>query len=105
MVPGESIKIFDYQYHLLIWKRIVSREDIESFDGFRKIIWAFKVIKILSWMYATPWFQIRLHPCGGWSLMFGKARMSMRQWESRDLDDETLTVFMEMLLGQKCAAT
>ena len=26
-------------------------------------------------------------------------------WESRDLDDESLTLFLEMLLGQKCAAT
>ena len=104
--PGESIKIFDYQYHLPdLEENSQQREDIERFRWFSQDYLGFQVDKNLVTDVRYSMIPNQIAPM--WGLIIDEQQGTNEHaawWESRDLDDESLTLFMEMLLGQKCTA-
>ena len=104
--PGESIKIFDYQYHLPdLEENSQQREDIERFRWFSQDYLGFQNDKNLVTDVRYSMIPNQIAPM--WGLIIDEQQGTNEHaawWESRDLDDESLTLFMEMLLGQKCTA-
>ena len=104
--PGESIKIFDYQYHLPdLEENSQQREDIERFRWFSQDYLGFQNDKNLVTDVRYSMIPNQIAPM--WGLIIDERKGTNEHaawWESRDLDDESLTLFMEMLLGQKCTA-
>ena len=105
--PGESIKIFDYQYHLPdLEENSQQREDIERFRWFSQDYLGFQNDKNLVTDVRYSMIPNQIAPM--WGLIIDETQGTNEHaawWESRDLDDESLTLFMEMLLGRKCTAT
>ena len=105
--PGESIKIFDYQYHLPdLEENSQQREDIERFRWFSQDYLGFQNDKNLVTDVRYSMIPNQIAPM--WGLIIDEQQGTNEHaawWESRDLDDESLTLFMEMLLGRKCTAT
>ncbi len=104
--PGESIKIFDYQYHLSgLEKNSQQMKDIERFRWFSQDYLGFDGDKKLVTDVRYSMIPDRVAPM--WGLVIDE-RLGANEhavwWASRDLDDESLTLFKEMLLGDKCTA-
>ena len=102
--PGESIKIFDYQYHLSgLEKNSQQMKDIERFRWFSQDYLGFDGDKKLVTDVRYSMIPDRVAPM--WGLVIDE-RLGANEhavwWASRDLDDESLTLFKGMLLGDKC---
>ena len=105
--PGESIKIFDYQYHLPdLEENSQQREDIERFRWFSQDYLGFQGDKNLVTDVRYSMIPNQIAPM--WGLIIDEKQGTNEHaawWASRDLDDESLALFKEMLLGHKCTAT
>lgn len=102
--PGESIKIFDYQYHLPeLDKNSQQMKDIERFRWFSQDYLGFDSDKKLVTDVRYSMIPNQILPM--WGLVIDE-RQGMDKhavwWASRDLDDESLRLFKEMLVGDKC---
>ena len=104
--PGESIKIFDYQYHLPdLEENSQQREDIERFRWFSQDYLGFQGDKNLVTDVRYSMIPNQITPM--WGLIIDEQQGKNEHavwWASRDIDDESLTLFKEMLLGHKCTA-
>ena len=102
---GESIKIFDYEYHLPdLEKDSQQREDIERFRWFSQDYLGFDRHKNLVTDVRYSMIPNQITPM--WGLVIDERRGINEHatwWASRSLSDENLTLFKEMLLGDKCA--
>lgn len=103
--PGETIKIFDYQYHLPdLEKNSQQMKDIERFRWFSQDYLGFDGNKNLVTDVRYSMVPNQIAPM--WGLVIKEQQGTNQHavwWASRDLDDESLTLFKEMLLGDKCA--
>ena len=103
--PGETIKIFDYQYHLLdLEKNSQQMKDIERFRWFSQDYLGFDDDKNLVTDVRYSMVPNQIAPM--WGLVIDEQQGTDEHavwWASRDLDDESLTLFKEMLLSDKCA--
>jgi inner membrane protein len=103
--PGETIKIFDYQYHLPdLEKNSQQMKDIERFRWFSQDYLGFDGDKNLVTDVRYSMVPNQIAPM--WGLVIKEHQGTNQHavwWASRDLDDESLTLFKEMLLGDKCA--
>jgi inner membrane protein len=103
--PGETIKIFDYQYHLPdLEKNSQQVKDIERFRWFSQDYLGFDGDKNLVTDVRYSMVPNQIAPM--WGLVIKEHQGTNQHavwWASRDLDDESLTLFKEMLLGDKCA--
>ena len=103
--PGEIIKIFDYQYHLPdLEKNSQQMKDIERFRWFSQDYLGFDGDKNLVTDVRYSMVPNQIAPM--WGLVIKEQQGANEHadwWASRDLDDESLTLFKEMLLGDKCA--
>lgn len=104
--PGESIKIFDYQYHLSdLEKNSQQMKDIERFRWFSQDYLGFDSDKNLVTDVRYSMIPNQIAPM--WGLVIDERQGTDEHavwWASRDLNDESLTLFKEMLLGDKCSA-
>ena len=105
--PGESIKIFDYQYHLPdLEENSQQREDIERFRWFSQDYLGFQGDKNLVTDVRYSMIPNQITPM--WGLIIDEQQGKNEHavwWASRDLDDESLTLFKDMLFGHECTAT
>jgi inner membrane protein len=103
---GESIKIFDYQYHLSdLEKNSQQMKDIERFRWFSQDYLGFDRDKNLVTDVRYSMVPNQITPM--WGLIIDERQGTNEHaiwWASRDLNDESLTLFKEMLLGDKCTA-
>lgn len=101
---GENIKIFDYQYHLPdLEKNSQQMRDIERFRWFSQDYLGFDGDKNLVTDVRYSMIPNRITPM--WGLVIDERRGANEYavwWASRDLDDESLTLFKKMLLGDGC---
>ena len=104
--PGESIKIFDYQYHLSeLAKDSQQMKDIERFRWFSQDYLGFDDDKNLVTDVRYSMVPNQIAPM--WGLVIDDRKGPNEHavwWAGRDLDDESLTLFKEMLLGDACTA-
>ena len=104
--PGESIKIFDYQYHLSeLEKDSQQMKDIERFRWFSQDYLGFDDDKNLVTDVRYSMVPNQIAPM--WGLVIDDRKGPDEHavwWAGRDLDDESLTLFKEMLLGGACTA-
>ena len=104
--PGESIKIFDYQYHLSeLEKDSQQMQDIERFRWFSQDYLGFDDDKNLVTDVRYSMIPNQIAPM--WGLVIDNLKDTNEHavwWASRDLDDDTLSLFTEMLLGKNCTA-
>ena len=104
--PGESIKIFDHQYHLSdLEKNSQQMKDIERFRWFSQDYLGFDGDKNIVTDVRYSMIPNQIAPM--WGVVIDERRGINEHadwWASRDLDDESLTLFKEMLLGDKCTA-
>jgi inner membrane protein len=104
--PGESIKIFDYQYHLSdLEKNSQQMKDIERFRWFSQDYLGFDSDENLVTDVRYSMIPNQIAPM--WGLVIDERQGTDEHavwWASRDLNDESLTLFKEMLLGDKCSA-
>ena len=104
--PGESIKIFDYQYHLPdLEKNSQQMKDIERFRWFSQDYLGFDGDKNLVTDVRYSMIPNQIAPM--WGLVIDQRQGTHEHavwWAGRDLDDESLTLFKEMLLGDGCTA-
>ena len=102
---GESIKIFDYQYHLSdLEKNSQQMKDIERFRWFSQDYLGFDRDKNLVTDVRYSMIPNQITPM--WGLVIDERQDKNHHaiwWASRDLNDESLTLFKEMLFGDKCA--
>ena len=102
--PGESIKIFDYQYHLSeLEKDSQQMRDIERFRWFSQDYLGFDDDKNLVTDVRYSMIPNQIAPM--WGLVIDNLKETNEHaawWASRDLDDDTVSLFMEMLLGNNC---
>jgi inner membrane protein len=103
---GESIKIFDYQYHLSdLEKNSQQMKDIERFRWFSQDYLGFDGDKKLVTDVRYSMIPDQVAPM--WGLVIDE-RLGANEhavwWASRDLDGESLTLFKEMLFGDQCTA-
>jgi len=102
---GESIKIFDYQYHLSdLEKNSQQMKDIERFRWFSQDYLGFDRDKNLVTDVRYSMIPNQIKPM--WGLVIDERQDKNHHaiwWASRDLNDESLTLFKEMLFGDKCA--
>jgi inner membrane protein len=104
--PGESIQIFDYQYHLSgLEKNSQQMKDIERFRWFSQDYLGFDGDKKLVTDVRYSMIPDQVAPM--WGLVIDE-RLGANEhavwWASRDLDGESLTLFKEMLFGDQCTA-
>jgi len=103
--PGESIKIFDYQYHLSdLEKNSQQIKDIERFRWFSQDYLGFDSDKNLVTDVRYSMIPNQIAPM--WGLVIDERQGTDEHavwWASPDLNDESLTLFKEMLLGDKCS--
>jgi inner membrane protein len=103
---GESIKIFDYQYHLSdLEKNSQQMRDIERFRWFSQDYLGFDGDKNLVTDVRYSMIPNQIAPM--WGLVIDDRKGTNEHavwWTSRDLNDESLTLFKEMLLGNRCSA-
>jgi len=101
---GESVKIFDYQYHLPgLEKNSQQREDIERFRWFSQDYLGFDGDKNLVTDVRYSMIPNQIIPM--WGLVIDERRGINEHaawWVSRNLDEESLTLFEEMLFGSEC---
>jgi inner membrane protein len=103
---GESIKIFDYQYHLSdLEKNSQQMRDIERFRWFSQDYLGFDGDKNLVTDVRYSMIPNQIAPM--WGLVIDERKGTNEHavwWTSRDLNDESLALFKEMLLGNRCSA-
>jgi inner membrane protein len=103
--PGETIKIFDYQYHLPdLEKNSQQMKDIERFRWFSQDYLGFDDDKNL--VTDVRYSMVPNQIASMWGLVIDEQQGTNEHaswWTSRDLDDESLTLFKEMLLSDQCA--
>ena len=103
---GESIKTFDYQYHLSdLEKNSQQMRDIERFRWFSQDYLGFDGDKNLVTDVRYSMIPNQIAPM--WGLIIDERKSANEHavwWTSRDLNDESLTSFKEMLLGVNCTA-
>jgi inner membrane protein len=103
---GESIKIFDYQYHLSdLEKNSQQMRDIERFRWFSQDYLGFDGDKNLVTDVRYSMIPNQIAPM--WGLVIYERKGTNEHavwWTSRDLNGESLTLFKEMLLGNRCVA-
>ena len=101
---GESIKIFDYQYHLSnLEKNSQQMKDIERFRWFSQNYLGFDRDKSLVTDVRYSMVPNQIAPM--WGLIIDETQGKNEHavwWTSRDLDDESLTLFIKMLLSDEC---
>ena len=101
---GENIKIFDYQYHLPdLEKNSQQMKDIERFRWFSQDYLGFDGDKNLVTDVRYSMIPNRITPM--WGLVIDERRGANEHavwWASRDFDDESLTLFKKLLLGDGC---
>ncbi|EJW21107.1 hypothetical protein IMCC14465_09030 [alpha proteobacterium IMCC14465] len=99
--PGETIKIFDYQSHLPdLEKNSQQMKDIERFRWFSQDYLGFDDDKNLVTDVRYSMVPNQIAPM--WGLVIDERQGTHEHavwWASRDLDDESLTLFKEMLLS------
>lgn len=104
--PGESIKIFDYQDHLPDLERNSQQSrDIERFRWFSQDYLGFDGDQNLVTDVRYSMVPNQIVPM--WGLVIDERKGTNEHavwWAGRDLDDESLTLFKEMLLGDACLA-
>ena len=103
---GESIKIFDTQHHLPdLEKDSQQMKDIERFRWFSQDYLGFDGDENLVTDVRYSMIPNQIAPM--WGLVIDEQKGTNEHavwWASRDLDDERLTLFKEMLLGVNCTA-
>jgi inner membrane protein len=103
---GETIQKFDYQYHLPDLERNSQQsEDIERFRWFSQDYLGFDGDENLVTDVRYSMIPNQIAPM--WGLVIDNRRGTNEHaawWASRSLDDESLTLFKEMLLGDACIA-
>ena len=103
--PGETIKIFNYQYHLPdLEKNSQQMKDIERFRWFSQDYLGFDDDKNL--VTDVRYSMVPNQIASMWGLVIDEQQGTNEHaswWTSRDLDDESLTLFKEMLLSDQCA--
>jgi len=101
---GESIRIFDYQFHLPNLKKdSQQRKDIERFRWFSQDYLGFDEEKNLVTDVRYSMIPNQIAPM--WGLVIDNQRGIHEHaiwWTGRDLEQEQLDVFKEMLSGKKC---
>ncbi len=101
---GESIRIFDYQYHLPnLEKYSQQRNDIERFRWFSQDYLGFEDEKNLVTDVRYSMIPNQIEPM--WGLVIDVQRGIKEHaiwWTSRDLEQSQLALFKEMLSGDKC---
>jgi inner membrane protein len=104
--PGESIKIFDYQYHLSrLEKNSQQMKDIERFRWFSQDYLGFDGDKKLVTDVRYSMIPNQIAPMWGLIIDEGRARNAHAVWwASRELNDGSLSLFKEMLFGDECSA-
>ena len=104
--PGESIKIFDYQYHLPnLEEDSQQMRDIERFRWFSQDYLGFDGDKNLVTDVRYSMVPNQIAPM--WGLVIDERRSKNEHaawWASRNVDNESFTFFKEMLLVGKCSA-
>ena len=104
--PGESIKIFDYQYHLPnLEENSQQMRDIERFRWFSQDYLGFNGDKNLVTDVRYSMVPNQIAPM--WGLVIDERRSKNEHaawWASRNVDNESFTFFKEMLLVGKCSA-
>ena len=103
---GETIQKFDYQYHLPdLELNSQQSEDIERFRWFSQDYLGFDGDENLVTDVRYSMIPNQIAPM--WGLVIDNRRGTNEHaawWASRSLDDESLTLFKEMLLGDACIA-
>ena len=103
---GESVKIFDTQYHLSdLDPNSQQMKDIERFRWFSQDYLGFDGDKNLVTDVRYSMIPNQITPM--WGLVIDERKGANEHavwWASRDLDDESLTLFKKMLLGDGCTA-
>ena len=101
---GESIRIFDYQFHLPNLKKdSQQRKDIERFRWFSQDYLGFDEEKNLVTDVRYSMIPNQIAPM--WGLVIDNQRGIHEHaiwWTGRGLEQEQLDVFKEMLSGKKC---
>ena len=104
---GESIRMFDYQFHLPnLEKDSQQRKDIERFRWFSQDYLGFDDEKNLVTDVRYSMIPNQIAPM--WGLLIDIKR-GMKEhaiwWTSRDLDQRQLALFKDMLIGKKCRSS
>ena len=103
---GESVKIFDTQYHLSdLDPNSQQMKDIERFRWFSQDYLGFDGDKNLVTDVRYSMIPNQITPM--WGLVIDERKGANEHavwWASRNLDDESLTLFKKMLLGDGCTA-
>ena len=103
---GETTQKFDYQYHLPDLERNSQQsEDIERFRWFSQDYLGFDGDENLVTDVRYSMIPNQIAPM--WGLVIDNRRGTNEHaawWASRSLNDESLTLFKEMLLGDACIA-
>ena len=101
---GESIRMFDYQYHLPnLEKDSQQRKDIERFRWFSQDYLGFDDEKNLVTDVRYSMIPNQITPM--WGLVIDVQRGMNEHaiwWTSRDLEQSRLDLFIDMLSGKKC---
>ena len=99
------MKIFDYQRHLPdLEKNTQQGADIERFRWFSQGYLGFDSDKNLVTDVRYSMIPNQIAPM--WGLVIDERRGASEHavwWASRNLDDESLTLFKDMLFGDECA--
>ena len=103
---GENIKIFDYQEHLPeLEKNSQQMKDIERFRWFSQDYLGFDGEKNLVTDVRYSMIPNQIAPM--WGLVIDERRDTKEHavwWAGRTLDDDSLTLFKDMLFGDACTA-
>ena len=103
---GESVKIFDARHHLSdLDKNSQQMKDIQRFRWFSQDYLGFDENKNLVTDVRYSMIPNQIVPM--WGLVIDEQKSVNEHavwWASRDLDDDSLTLFKEMLLGRDCRA-
>jgi inner membrane protein len=103
---GESVEIFDARHHLSdLDKNSRQMKDIQRFRWFSQDYLGFDESKNLVTDVRYSMIPNQIVPM--WGLVIDQQKSVNEHavwWASRDLDDDSLTLFKEMLLGRDCRA-
>jgi inner membrane protein len=101
---GENVKIFDAQYHLsALDENSQQMKDIQRFRWFSQNYLGFDRDRNLVTDVRYSMIPNQIAPM--WGLVIDEGKGSSEHavwWASRDLDEDSLTLFKEMLLGYSC---
>ena len=101
---GESVKVFDAEHHLPdLDKNSQQMKDIERFRWFSQDYLGFD--QDINLVTDVRYSMIPNQIAPMWGLVIDEQKGANEHavwWASRDLDDDSLTIFTEMLLGYDC---